>query len=737
VIGELASEFANDTEKMSVVFANSGKASQLRDLSKDLQGKGDDLLANVDRLDVIGDLASEFDNDLSKLDVVFEYPQNAGKIRDLSKRFGSKHNEILSAVDNIDEVENLANRFEGDASKIETLFDNVDRVVDIKTLADKFDDAAASGVEVKPEDVLDNLEHLDDVLALDQKFDGEDGKLMNLYLNPEKAGSLKGLIDRYDQQAEDLIFNLDALDSIEALEQQVDGDSAQMAILLANPEKSNQIKTLSDRIGGNEVELLENVDQLDVIEDLTDTFDADSDSMEIIFANSAKASKLRSLSKDLSGKEQDLLDNIDQIDVIGDLVVDYEGDPEKMDVVFRNPSKASKIRDLNDDPDFVGQSDDLLSNIENVDNFEKDPRLLGFAKTHPEFFKLLLSVGEDLDIKPEDIEFDLLTQLVDLSLTRDELRKVLSDLEIGPDSEGPSDQPPGDNGLEDDFEAVSLLESHDFAGEIPSDLVLNEDKIRASSLFQETLDIFDALSAMDEFSTASYSESPSSTTGTDLPMGIIGGVNLKFSSGDYDLSDLGYISYAFAASESLTIEGSLDFSSTSNNLDELLFISADRISVAEGTSIDFRGSSLGLGSFDTIDIVNVDLHAEEEIGIRSLDSIVINNSAFATRGSGADFVHLMAAANIELNNLRFSEQVKRITMDAMTINLRNLNFPAGSTINLNSSYGGVDGVYPNFGSSAVGRVNFIENVKYNSHLLNTRLAFDTYGSSINIGVSGN
>jgi hypothetical protein len=736
VIGELATEFANDTEKMSVVFANSGKAVQLRDLSKDLEGKGDDLLANVDQLDVIGDLASEFDNDLSKLDVVFENPQNAGKIRDLSKRFGSKHNEILSAVDNIDEVENLANRFEGDSSKIETLFDNVDRVVDIKTLADKFDDAAASGVEVKPEDVLDNLEHLDDVLALDQKFDGEDGKLMNLYLNPEKAGSLKGLIDRYDQQAEDLIFNLDALDSIEALEQQVDGDSAQMAILLANPEKSNQIKTLSDRIGGNEVELLENVDQLDVIEDLTNTFDADSDSMEIIFANSAKASKLSSLSKDLSGKEQDLLDNIDQIDVIGDLVVDYGGDPEKMDVVFRNPSKASKLRDLNDDPDFEGQSDDLLSNIANVDNFEKDPRLLGFAKNHPEFFKLLLSVGEDLGIKPEDIDFDLLTQLVTLDLQRDELSKVLSDLNIGPDSDGPDDVPPSNDDLDDDFDAVSLLESHNFAGEIPSDLVLSEDKIRASSLFQETLDIFDALSAMDEYSTASSSESPSSTTGTELPMGIIGGVNIKFSSGDYDLSDLGYVSYAIAASESLTIEGSLGFSSTSNNLDELIFISADTLSVAEGTSIDFSGRSLGLGSFDTIDIINVDLHAEEEIGIRSLDSIVINNSDFATRGSGADFVHLMAAANIELNNLRFSEQVKQITMEAMTINLSNLNFPAGSTVNLNSAYGGIDGVYPNFGSSAVGRVNFIENVKYNSHLLNTRAAFDAYGQTISIGVSG-
>jgi len=680
-------------------------------------------------------LAAEFDNDLTKLDVVFENPQKAGKIRDLSKQFGTKHDEILLAVDNIDDVEDLASRFEGDASKIETLFDNVDRVVDIKTLADKFDEAADNGVEVKPEDVLDNLEHLDDVLALDQRFDGDEGKLMNLYLNPEKAGSLKGLIDRYDEQAEDLIFNLDSLDSIESLEQQLDGDAAQMEILLANPDKSNELKSLSDRIGGKADKLLENVDQLDVIGELADTFESDSDSMDIIFANPAKASKLSSLSKDLAGKEQDLLDNIDQIDVIEELIIDYSGDPEKMDVVFRNPSKATKLRDLNDKSDFEGKSDDLLSNIDNLDNFEKDPRLLNFSKDHPDFFKLLLSVGEDLGIKPEDIEFTLLTQLVDLSLSRDELHKVLSDLDIGPSSEGPSDQPPSGTGLEDDFDVVSLLESHNFSGQIPSDLVLSEEQIRASSIFQQTLDVFDALSAMDEYSHASSASSPSNTSGTDLPMGVIGGVNLKFSSGDYDLSDLGYISYAIASSETLTLEGNLDFSSTSN-VDELLFISADTLSVVEGSTIDFNGRSLGFGSFDTIDILNVDLHAEEEISIRSLDSIVINNSDFATRGSGADFVHLMAAANIELNNLRFSEQVKQITMDAMTINLRNLNFPAGSTVNLNSSYGGLNGVYPNFGSSAVGRVNFIENVKYNSHLLNSRAAFDAYGQSITIGVSG-
>jgi hypothetical protein len=98
---------------------------------------------------------------------------------------------------------------------------------------------------------------------------------------------------------------------------------------------------------------------------------------------------------------------------------------------------------------------------------------------------------------------------------------------------------------------------------------------------------------------------------------------------------------------------------------------------------------------------------------------------------------LVAAADLAIDNLRFSEQVRQITMEAMTINLSNLNFPAGSTVNLNSAYGGIDGVYPNFGSSAVGRVNFIENVRYNSHLLNSRSAFDSHGGAISIGIKGN
>jgi len=213
-------------------------------------------------------------------------------------------------------------------------------------------------------------------------------------------------------------------------------------------------------------------------------------------------------------------------------------------------------------------------------------------------------------------------------------------------------------------------------------------------------------------------------------------VNLTFTSGNYDLSNLGYDSLLIAASNNLSVSGSLAVPTTTI-LDELHFVAGGSLQIMEGSSITSSAISLGFGSFDSIEIVNVDLHAEGEIGVRSLDSIIINNSDFATRGTGADHIHLVAAADLAIDNLRFSEQVRQITMEAMTINLSNLNFPAGSTVNLNSAYGGIDGVYPNFGSSAIGRVNFIENVRYNSHLLNSRSAFDSHGGAISIGIKSN
>ena len=191
-----------------------------------------------------------------------------------------------------------------------------------------------------------------------------------------------------------------------------------------------------------------------------------------------------------------------------------------------------------------------------------------------------------------------------------------------------------------------------------------------------------------------------------------------------------------AASGTLLLNGNLNFKSklVEGESAELIFMSLEKLSISEGSAVSFAGDSLGFGSLDSIEVINVDLYAEGEVNMRSLDSLVINDSDMSTSGNGgADFVHLLAASELSIDNLRFSEQVRQIAMEAMTINLSNLNFPAGSTVQLNSLYGGMDGSYPNFGAKQYGRVNFIQNVQYNSNLINSRTAFDKYGGNINIG----
>jgi len=100
-------------------------------------------------------------------------------------------------------------------------------------------------------------------------------------------------------------------------------------------------------------------------------------------------------------------------------------------------------------------------------------------------------------------------------------------------------------------------------------------------------------------------------------------------------------------------------------------------------------------------------------------------------------VELLAHQEISVDNLRFNEHIKRIAMEAQTVNLRNLNFPSGSTVKLNSAYGPLDGKYPNFNSIMWGRVNFITNIRYADNLIMTRPAFDTHGGNISIGTIGN
>ena len=222
--------------------------------------------------------------------------------------------------------------------------------------------------------------------------------------------------------------------------------------------------------------------------------------------------------------------------------------------------------------------------------------------------------------------------------------------------------------------------------------------------------------------------------------GVLGGRNLSFGSGNYDLSLLAYNRLLFASSDLLSLSGEVSFSVGQDKeiYNQLILMSAGGLKIENGSKVRFEGESLGFGSFNTLRVIEVDLFAQDEISLRSLDRLVIENSDMTTSGRGEhDAVELLAYQEISVDNLRFNENIKRIAMEAMTINLSNLNFPAGSEVKLNSAHGGLDGKYPNFNSILYGRVNFIKNIRYATNPIMDRPSFDKYGSSVSIGKIGN
>jgi hypothetical protein len=624
----------------------------------------------------------------------------------------------------------LNNRFANDTEILDIISVNESRAKDI-LFALNFVDAGS----VQESALMGNIDKIDAIMSLSNKFrsieplPGESLTATQIDLNRENKNKL------------DIVFNnLDVVTSLDQLVVELAVFPEKLEVVFANADLAPSIlNTYSDYEKlPNSTELISNL--FSSSEGLRSTLSNDGLNNLIsrfpeftseITKYSSKSAEINGLISLVGDKYANIvIQNLQSFDKLEALVLRTGQNSVKMEQLFSNVADVNRIFELSEkikSLNVAGGQNALLSSIDVIFGDISDTGYYLFISDYPKFFVKLYDQSGDLSKVPSALAYELQA----LNLNRSDLSTVLSDLIEGPSSTGPIGNPPTGEGLSDEFAAVSILESHAFKGEIPKSLVLSEEQVRLSNLFKETLDVFDALD------TLFYSPSTESASSSQSsPLGLLGGVNLTFTSGNYDLSNLGYDSLLIAASNNLSVSGSLAVPTTTI-LDELHFIAGGSLQIMEGSSITSSAISLGFGSFDSIEIVNVDLHAEGEIGVRSLDSIIISNSDFATRGTGADHIHLVAAADLAIDNLRFSEQVRQITMEAMTINLSNLNFPAGSSISLNSAYGGIDGVYPNFGSSAVGRVNFIENVKYSSHLLNSRSAFDMHGGAISIGIKSN
>ena len=430
--------------------------------------------------------------------------------------------------------------------------------------------------------------------------------------------------------------------------------------------------------------------------------------------------------------------NVDFTDPKALLIVDLKAEfPQFAKLIDENKENAQQIVDLVSmvGPERAGK---LFSNSESLGVF-LDPanQLMGeqlelgfidLLAADPTYFKSIIPILKNNPQLPSQ----LFVELKNLNLAQSELAVVLSDIQVGPQATPPGSPPSqvAQLNLQDEAGMLSLLNDHTISnGVLDPQLFVASQQVLASVFFSEANDAYNALSALDGSDGSGSDSDDHHHSHNEL---VLGGRNITVGSGSYGLNSAAPTDYLVASTDKLTLMGNIVFNASSSDSD-LILLSAGTVDLSGLSSISFIGEDLGIGSFDTLEVKNVDLKSEDEISLRSLDNIVINNVNMETQGKGADFIHLIAANELQVNNLYFSESVKRIAMEAMTINLSHVNFPLNSIVDLKSLYGGVDGKYPNFNTIMYGRVNFIEQIKYGNQLIMDRAAFDAHGGNITIG----
>jgi hypothetical protein len=132
--------------------------------------------------------------------------------------------------------------------------------------------------------------------------------------------------------------------------------------------------------------------------------------------------------------------------------------------------------------------------------------------------------------------------------------------------------------------------------------------------------------------------------------------------------------------------------------------------------LTYEGSNLGLGSYDTLELVNVNVTTGGNLAVGTLKELRILSTnpadpSLITVGldSDSDNAYLYAQERIAINGLKFGGHVNEIYMESITIDLKNVAFPSDSEVMLRSQDGRATF---GAGNRALGSVNFINNVTH-------------------------
>ena len=759
---EIGKVLGEDEVMIDVVFSNLSLLDDLTPLAQNLRNKpaklnyvfngvsGEtDQTTKAETLSMFNSLVATYLNQPAKLDKLF-----------LEENF--------DYLPNIYEISPMLDAAKG---QVDLLFNNLDKSEDLLLIAQRYEGT-------KKDSVLREIKNLSRALGYDA--DKRDA----IFDNPSQVASLTKLYNEFKADLEkiNVIFeHADKADSFLEVLNELKGPngSGSFEILFSDTlltmEETGLAKLSAEYPEYIDV-FIENSDIAAEIASTASKFKGDPEKLDLVFSNIDKLDQINDFANELGGYET--ITN----EETGEAVERFTYDIQLMDIFFNNLQDLDRLISFKSIGERVG-----IPGGDAMEIFDLEPEWLNFVTSDSEIVRddngrIVLSPDQlkaakflgDLyasDVPISDIPVLLAKELMVLNLSREELSTVLADLIDGPLLEEPGSEPPSDDdpSAANDLKTLSFLLDHQFTGTIDPNLVISADVAMASSFFKETMDVYESLSllgeSIDEYTPENESDiidsnvdgsfNPSDTQLTDTETepvspshdtsdyddfeGVLGGRNLSFGSGTYDLSQLSHNRLLIASSEHLNLAGSLSFTvdQTESVMNELILLSAGGITFEKGTEINYGGDSLGIGSFNSLNVIGVDLYAQDQISLRSLDRLVLNNVSMNTNGQGNyNEVELLAHQEISVDNLRFNEHVRRIAMEAMTLNLRNLNFPAQSKVMLNSAYGPINGKYPNFNSSIWGRVNFITNIRYANDLIMTPSAFDAHGSNITIGKIG-
>ena len=275
--------------------------------------------------------------------------------------------------------------------------------------------------------------------------------------------------------------------------------------------------------------------------------------------------------------------------------------------------------------------------------------------------------------------------------------------------------------LEFGREANLMLSEVQISGRLEEDRIVNVNDIRDNPFFSDTLSLADF-----------FLEDGSISDDQVLYAHISKISNV---SGPLDLYDF-YQDRQFlsiAATDSILISGEVELDPLlTENETYLSLLSAGSLGFEKNSTVIFLGDNLHVGSWESMDVVNVSMESGKSLTMQTMEDLFITNADLRLREP--DEIFLSAQRDLMLNSVNFPDNIRNIYLEATTIDLQNINFPGGSQVDMTTLYGGLEGKYPTFpgDSRQVGRVNFIENVRYNQNLMNTKVQFDQHGQNIHI-----